>query len=95
MSVDLREKALFISFNLYICFIEFVSLFYFVSLFMFLLYIIICILHKFMLYINFIKYLFYISEYKEMLIQLLIFHIYKTVVAIFNLLSSVKRQTHS
>ncbi len=32
-------------------------------------------IYKFMLYINFIKYLFYISEYKAMLIQLLICHI--------------------
>ncbi len=31
---------------------------------------------KFMLYINLIKYLFYISENKAMLIQLLICHIY-------------------
>ncbi len=33
-------------------------------------------IYKLMLYINFIKYLFYISEYKAMLIQLLICHIY-------------------
>ncbi len=33
-------------------------------------------IYKLMLYIHFIKYLFYISEYKAMLIQLLIFHIY-------------------
>ncbi len=31
-----------------------------------------------MLYINFIKYLFYISEYKRMLIKLLICHITKS-----------------
>ncbi len=35
-------------------------------------------IYKLMLYIHFIKYLFYISEYKAMLIQLLICHIYKT-----------------
>ncbi len=79
-------KALFISFHLHICFIIFVSFFYFVSLFMFY-----CILsyvyktlkmpahwciYKLMFYINLIKYLFYISEYKAMLIQLLICHIY-------------------
>ncbi len=33
-------------------------------------------IYKLMLYIHFIKYLFYISEYKAMLIQLLICHIY-------------------
>ncbi len=33
-------------------------------------------IYKLMLYINFIKYLVYISEYKAMLIQLLICHIY-------------------
>ncbi len=33
-------------------------------------------IYKLMLYINLIKYLFYISEYKAMLIQLLICHIY-------------------
>ncbi len=33
-------------------------------------------IYKLMLYINLIKYLFYISEYKSMLIQLLICHIY-------------------
>ncbi len=32
--------------------------------------------YKFMFYIHLIKYLFYISEYKAMLIQLLICHIY-------------------
>ncbi len=60
-----------------------VSLFNLVSLFMFLSYVYKtqkmpahwCI-YKFMFYIYLIKYLFYISEYKEMLIQLLIFHIY-------------------
>ncbi len=79
------KKALFISFQLYICFIEFFSLFYF-----FFVHVLtvsynmyktlkmpahMCI-YKLMLYINFIKYLFYISEYKAMLIQLLICHIY-------------------
>ncbi len=64
MSVDLHEKALFISFNLYICFIE-LSVVYFVSLFMFLLYIIICIIHKLMLYINFIKYYFTFQNIKQ------------------------------
>ncbi len=33
-------------------------------------------IYKLMLYIHLIKYLFYISEYKAMLIQLLICHIY-------------------
>ncbi len=33
-------------------------------------------IYKLMLYIHFIKYLFYISEYKAMLIQLLICYIY-------------------
>ncbi len=33
-------------------------------------------IYKLMLYIHFIKYLLYISEYKAMLIQLLICHIY-------------------
>ncbi len=33
-------------------------------------------IYKLMFYINLMKYLFYISEYKEMLIQLLICHIY-------------------
>ncbi len=33
-------------------------------------------IYKLMLYIHFIKYLFYILEYKAMLIQLLICHIY-------------------
>ncbi len=33
-------------------------------------------IYKFMFYINLIKYLFYISEYKAMLSQLLICHIY-------------------
>ncbi len=33
-------------------------------------------IYKLMLYIHFIKYVFYISEYKTMLIQLLICHIY-------------------
>ncbi len=79
------KKALFISFQLYICFIEFFSLFYF-----FFVHVLtvsynmyktlkmpahMCI-YKLMLYIHFIKYLFYISEYKAMLIQLLICHIY-------------------
>ncbi len=35
-------------------------------------------IYKLMLYIHFIKYLLYISEYKAMLIQLLISHIYMT-----------------
>ncbi len=79
------KKALFISFQLYICFIEFFSLFYF-----FFVHVLtvsynmyktqkmpahMCI-YQLMLYIHFIKYLFYISEYKAMLIQLLICHIY-------------------
>ncbi len=66
------KKALFISFQLYICFIEFFSLFYF-----FFVHVLtvsynmyktlkmpahMCI-YKLMLYIHFIKYLFYISEY--------------------------------
>ncbi len=66
------KKALFISFQLYICFIEFFSLFYF-----FFVHVLTvsynmyktlkmpahwCI-YKFMLYINFSKYLLYISEY--------------------------------
>ncbi len=73
------KKALFISFQLYIC------LFYF-----FFVHVLtvsynmyktqkmpghMCI-YKLMLYIHFIKYSFYISEYKAMLIQLLICHIY-------------------
>ncbi len=73
------KKALFISFQLYIC------LFYF-----FFVHVLtvsynmyktlkmpahMCI-YKLMLYIHFIKYLFYISEYKAMLIQLLICYIY-------------------
>ncbi len=33
-------------------------------------------IYKFMFYIHLIKYLFYISEYKVMLIQLLICYIY-------------------
>ncbi len=33
-------------------------------------------IYKLMLYIHFIKYISYISEYKAMLIQLLISHIY-------------------
>ncbi len=33
-------------------------------------------IYKLMFYIHLIKYLFYISEYKAMLIQLLICHIY-------------------
>ncbi len=36
-------------------------------------------IYKFMFYIHLIKYLFYISEYKAMLIQLLICHIYQKV----------------
>ncbi len=36
-------------------------------------------IYKFMFYIHLMKYLFYISEYKEMLIQLLICHIYKYI----------------
>ncbi len=79
------KKALFIYFQLYISFIEFFSLFYF-----FFVHVLtvsynmyktlkmpahMCI-YKLMLYIHFIKYLFYISEYKAMLIQLLICHIY-------------------
>ncbi len=79
------KKALFIYFQLYISFIEFFSLFYF-----FFVHVLtvsynmyktlkmpahMCI-YKLMLYINFIIYLFYISEYKAMLIQLLICHIY-------------------
>ncbi len=88
MLVDLhgKIKALFISFNLYICFIVFVSLF----LLCFFVHILTvsyvyktlkmpahwCI-YKLMFYINLIKYLFYISEYKVMLIQLLIcYYIY-------------------
>ncbi len=66
----------------------FVSLFNFVSLFMFLLYLILYIyktqkmpahwcIYKLMFFINLMKYWFYISEYKAMLIQLLIYHIYK------------------
>ncbi len=35
-----------------------------------------CCIYKCMFYIHLIKYLFYISEYKAMLIQLLIYHIY-------------------
>ncbi len=79
------KKALFIYFQLYISFIEFFSLFYFffvhvltVSYNMYKIHKMpahMCI-YKLMLYINFIKYLFYISEYKAMLIQLLICHIY-------------------
>ncbi len=33
-------------------------------------------IYKLIFYINWMKYLFYISEYKEMLIQILISHIY-------------------
>ncbi len=79
------KKTLFISFQLYICFIEFFSLFNFffvhvltVSYNMYIKHkkrLHTCI-YKLMLYIHFIKYLFYISEYKAMLIQLLICHIY-------------------
>ncbi len=86
-----KMKALFISFNLYICFIVFVSLFllcFFCSYSY-------CILsyvyktlkmpahwciYKLMFYIHLIKYLFYISEYKAMLIQLLIVYIYIYIV---------------
>ncbi len=35
-----------------------------------------CCIYKRMFYIYLMKYLFYISEYKEMLIQLLIRHIF-------------------
>ncbi len=73
------KKALFIYFQLYICFIEFffvhvltVSYNMYKTLKM---HAHMCI-YKLMLYIHFIKYLFYISEYKVMLIQLLICHIY-------------------
>ncbi len=80
------KQALFISFHLYICFIEFCQ---FVLLYFFVHALTVsynmyktqkmpahwCI-YKLMLYIHFIKYLFYISEYKAMLIQLLICHIY-------------------
>ncbi len=78
------KKALFISFQLYICFIEFFSLFYFFFVHVLTLSYMyktqkvpahMCI-YKLMLYIHFIKYLFYISEYKAMLIQLLICNIY-------------------
>ncbi len=64
----------------------FISLFNFVSLFMFLLYLILCYktlkmpahwcIYKCMFYIYLIKYLYYISENKAMLIQLLVCHIY-------------------
>ncbi len=62
----------------------FVSLFNFVSLFMFLLYLMYikhkkmpahCCIYKLMFYIYLMKYLFNISEYKAMLIKLLIYHI--------------------
>ncbi len=82
MLVNLHEKALFISFQLYICFI---SLFYFIFVHVltvsYNMYKTLkmpahwCI-YKLMLYIHFIKYLFYISKYKAILIQLLICHIY-------------------
>ncbi len=77
------KKALFISFQLYNCFIEFFSLFDFffvhvltVSYNMYKTLKIPAHIYKLMLYIHFIKYLFYISKYKAMLIQLLICHIY-------------------
>ncbi len=84
MLVNLHEKALFIYFQLYICFIEFVSLFYFIFVHVLTVSYNMsktqkmpahwCI-YKLMLYIHFIKYLFYISKYKAILIQLLICHI--------------------
>ncbi len=40
-------------------------------------------IYKLMFYINLIKYLFYISEYKAMLIQLLICHIYTVYMYIY------------
>ncbi len=67
------KKALFISFQLYICFIEFFSLFYFIFLHVltvsYNMYKTLKMperwrIYKLMLYIHFIKYLFYISEYK-------------------------------
>ncbi len=85
MLVDLHEKSTVYFFSVVYCFIEFFSLFYF-----FFVHVLtvtynmyktlkmpehMCI-YKLMLYIHFIKYLFYISEYKAMLIQLLICHIY-------------------
>ncbi len=88
MLEDLHEKALFISFHLCICFIEFVSLFNFI--FVHVLTVSynmyktlkmpahMCIYKLMQIYIHFIKYLFYISEYKAILIQLLICHIYIT-----------------
>ncbi len=85
MLVDLHEKSTVYFFSVvYFC-IEFFSLFYF-----FFVHVLtvsynmyktlkmpahMCI-YKLMLYIYFIKYLFYISEYKAMLIQLLICHRY-------------------
>ncbi len=78
MLVDLHEKSTVYFFSV-ICFIEFFSLFDLtVSYNMYKTQKMPahwCI-YKLMLYINFIKYLFYISEYKAMLIQLLICHIY-------------------
>ncbi len=79
------KKALLIYFQLYICFIEFFSLFYF-----FFVHVLtvsynmyktlkmpahMCI-YKLMLYIHFIKYLFYISEYKAIQLLYIYCHIY-------------------
>ncbi len=84
MLVDLHEKALFILFScIFVLLIfQFVLLFFVhvltVSYNMYKTLKMpahMCI-YKLMLYIHFIKYLFYISEYKAMLIQLLICHIY-------------------
>ncbi len=84
MLVDLHEKALlflfsciFVLLNFSVCFIFFVHVLT-VSYNMYKTLKMpahMCI-YKLMLYIHFIKYLFYISEYKAMLIQLLICHIY-------------------
>ncbi len=80
------KKARFISFNLYSLFVL-LNLFVLLCFFVHVLTVSYnmyktlkmpahrCI-YKLMLYINFIKYVFYISEYKTMLIQLLICHIY-------------------
>ncbi len=85
MLVDLHEKSTVYFFSVVYFFIEFFSLFYF-----FFVHVLtvsynmyktlkmpahMCI-YKLMLYIHFIKYLFYISEYKALLIQLFFLYIY-------------------
>ncbi len=40
------------------------------------------LIYKLMFYIHLIKYLFYISEYRAMLIQLFIYHIYTSYMCV-------------